>query len=120
MDKAIGAIGGTALAAYIMAVVAKGNGKELTGELVKDWRYLEFLTAIYVLYLLHKSDFGGQLVDMFVTTAIIALLIKMAAESSTDFSGTLSQFAKGELGITETLVKLFGLNNPHTVDEGFI
>lgn len=109
MDDVFGTVAGTAFSAYLIAVVAKGNGKALVTEASKDWQYLEFVAAIYVLYLLHKSDFGGAIVDMFITTAIIALLIKMAAQSDTNFSDTLSKFAKGQVSMTETLTKILGL-----------
>lgn len=109
MDKAFSAIAGTLLGAYLIAVVVKGNGKALTTEISKDAQYLEFLAAIYILYMLHKSKFGGELIDLLVTTAVMGVLIKMAAQSDTNFTGTLSKFAKGEISMTETASTILGL-----------
>lgn len=108
MDKAFDAIAGTALGAYLIAVVVQGNGQAFVKEAASDWQYLEFLAAVYVLYMLHKSDFGGQIIDMLITTAIIALVIKMAATSDTNFTGALSDFANGKSGMFETVKKLVG------------
>jgi hypothetical protein len=112
MDKAITAIGGTIVTVYLIRVVMSGNARKLLELAKNDWQYLEFLAAIYILYLLHKSDFGGQIVDMLITTAIIGLVIKLAAQSSTDFSGTLSKFMGGHISMTQTVFDLLGIPHP--------
>lgn len=114
MDKAFSTIAGTALGAYIIAVVMNGNGPKLVSKAKKDWRYIEFLAAVYALYLLHKSSFGGQVADMLITTAIIAVLIKIAAESDTNFRAAFTDFATHKdsngdyYGLTELFQTLIG------------
>lgn len=114
IDGIISTVGGVGLGAYLIAVVFQGNGKTLLTEVTKDWQYLEFLVAIYILYALHASKWGGQIVTMLIQTAIVALLIKMAAASGNGITEASDSFAAGKLSLFQYIQTVLGFAAPKT------
>jgi hypothetical protein len=107
IDKVLGAVTGVGVGLYIIQVVAKGNTKNLY-ELVKDETgYLEFLIALYVLYLLHKFGPTSKITDALIVMAVIAVLIKAATHSN--LSSALSDFAAGRKSMFQTLSEILGI-----------
>lgn len=107
IDKVLGAVTGVGLGLYTLKVIVNGNIVEL-GSLVKEETgYLEFLIAIYVLYLLHKNGPTHSIVDGLIVIAVVAVLIKAATKSN--LSSLLSDFGAGRASMLETVNKIIGL-----------
>lgn len=101
MNRALDGILGVGLGAYLIAVVLKGNSKTLINYLGEEVGYLEFLTAIYLLYLLHGYGPTQKITDALMIGAIFAVVLKAVTNSG--ISGVVDDFANGRKSLFETL-----------------
>lgn len=107
MDKVATAVVGGFIGVYLIRVGLAGNGSALLKELEKEGGYLQFLVALYALWLLHKYGPTHQITDALVTTAAVAVLLKVMA-SDTNVVATIREFATGRKTLFQTTKALFG------------
>lgn len=111
LNKVIGGILGVGLGLYTLKVVFSGNTDAL-GNLLKDETgYLEFLVALYALYLLHKYGPEHKIIDLIITMAVLAIIFKTINRNTTLVSNThaaLSKFGSGNATILETIGSILG------------
>lgn len=105
IESLIGSLSGAAIGAYCFSVVFHGNIKTLGHYLVEEEGYVEFIVALLLLGLVNKYGPAGKLTSAITSMAIIAVLVKLAA--NTNLNQTLAKFAAGQATALDTLKNLF-------------
>lgn len=77
-DEAMDGFAAVALSVYLIIVFYRGNLFPLLNELKKETGYLEFVVAIYIIYLLLKIEATRPIVYLFVVGAVTVMLLKMS------------------------------------------
>lgn len=94
-----------AIGAYLAAVVYQGNASAFINEAQTDWQYLEFLIAAIILVLIAQIPGMSDIVALFVAMAFIGLALQLATKTGS--LDSLKMFAKGEIGLFETIASVF-------------
>ena len=104
IDSLAGTLAGVGIGAYLFAVVWNGNTSTLGSYLKDEEGYLEFVVALLLLGLVNKYGPQGRVTSAITSMAIIAVLVKMGA--NTNLNQTLARFASGQASGLDTLKSL--------------
>lgn len=97
-------VGAIVVAGYIGTVIAQGNADQLFKEIKTETPFLEFVVALAILWTLSRNKSVGPAVNAFVIMALLALGLKIAA--NTNSSNALKEFGNGNAGLFETIRKV--------------
>ncbi len=104
-DEAMDGFASIALAVYLVIVFYRGNIFPMLNELKKETGYLEFLIAIYLVYLLLKIQATRPIVALLVTGAVMVMLIKMSQNFS---ASKFSDFQAGRINLFQLATSVLG------------
>lgn len=105
LDGALDGVASVGLAVYLILVFYRGNLFPLLSELKKEYGYLEFLLALFIVYRLMKVQSIRPVVASFVFAAV--LIAAMNISKLADMS-LLKQFADGKVGLFKVIYSTFG------------
>lgn len=101
----LNSVSAIALVGYVGAVIYHGNLMQLVAQLGSDWRFLEVLAAIGVLYALAKVPVLTGPVMLLVGVAVVGVLLKLAQNST--ILTAFQAFGTGQLSLS-SLADAFG------------
>jgi hypothetical protein len=108
LEKLTGAAAGIGVGVYVLAVIYQGNIKALGSQIVTDEHYVEFLSAIIILWMLKQYGPTHEIVDMLLAGAAIGLLFKLVHNGGlSNMNSSLQLFAQGKQGLFETIGSFF-------------
>lgn len=103
LDKTVAGFVAILAGAYLGAVVWNGNASKLGDELKKEFAFVEFITAVYLLSLVvnYGPKPARQLVSLAVFTSLFIAMGKMD-------NSALSEFGQGNIGLFQMLKRATG------------
>ncbi len=100
MDKVFGGVVGVLLGVYLVRVGIAGNGKQLLALLREDDKYLDFLLALWILWVLHEYGPTHDITDQLVISGIVGTILLVVHNNPQIFSN-LELFGEGKIGLAD-------------------